>query len=93
MNRSMNAALDTYEIYGAVHVQVEQGSAQDYAHMRAKQLSALLHMTYGGGEEAFQTLSSELQNNYLWLASSIADELGNLLPLVAKEARAMRGSQ
>jgi hypothetical protein len=85
-------ASSTYSINGA-QVSVERGDARSYAEMRAAQLSALLHMTYGGGQEAFQTLNETLQDNLLWLASTLADELGHLIPLVADEARTKGGAQ
>lgn len=49
--------------------------ARDQLCMRAAQLSALMHVLVGQGQEHFQSLSDEIQGNILWLVSSLADEI------------------
>jgi hypothetical protein len=47
--------------------------------MRTAHLSALLHTIMGEGYEHFQNLGDQLQNNVLWLASSLADEIDDIV--------------
>ena len=47
----------------------------DRAHTATKQLRALLCLTYGQTREAFQCLSDEVQENIMWLASDLANEI------------------
>jgi|GEM_PF-4986544 len=52
---------------------------QGRADMRAAQLSALLGLTYGSSGVEFRNCTDSLQDNVLWLASTLADELVDLL--------------
>lgn len=47
----------------------------DRATMKASHLVAMLEITYGGGAEGFQALSTPLQDEYLWACSTVAREL------------------
>lgn len=61
-------------------------SAVDHCNMRAKQLAALLRIMSGTGVENFAGAGQETQDGVLWLASSLADEVLRMLPLVEIEA-------
>lgn len=61
-------------------------SAVDHCNMRAKQLAALLRLMSGTGLENFAGAGQETQDGVLWLASSLADEVVRMLPLVEIEA-------
>jgi hypothetical protein len=73
MAQSINAIRDADP--GSVRSEVDP---HDQLSMRAAQLSALLHTLLGEGHEHFQGLNKELQNNVLWLASSLADEIDEI---------------
>jgi hypothetical protein len=51
----------------------------EHAHTRARQLRALLIMSFGEGGEVFRRMSRELQDDYLWLAGDLANEIENTL--------------
>jgi hypothetical protein len=53
--------------------------AQDRADMRAAQLSALLSLTCGDSGAEFRNCIDSVQDNVMWLASTLADELVELL--------------
>ena len=44
---------------------------------RLAQLTALLQSIYGGGFESFNGMNERLQDNILWLASDLAEEIKN----------------
>lgn len=46
--------------------------------VKAEQLSSLLCILRGEGGESFRTYSDEIQENVLWLASDLADEVREL---------------
>jgi hypothetical protein len=53
--------------------------AHDRLAMRTAHLSALLHIIMGEGCDHFQNLGEQLQNDALWLASSLADEIDEIV--------------
>jgi len=50
----------------------------DHLNARLSQLSAMLTMTCGAGQEHFDLWSDGVKGNYLWAASMIADECKEL---------------
>lgn len=50
--------------------------AMDVISEKQQQLSALLHTIGGDGFGRFQEMSAGIQTNLLWLASSLADDIG-----------------
>jgi hypothetical protein len=47
----------------------------DVLRRKSCQLQALLHGISGEGLEAFNTLTEDLQGNFLWLACDLIDEI------------------
>lgn len=66
---------------------VGRHEASNLADMRASQLSALLLLTIGEGGDHFRNCSDDIQENVLWLAQGLAEELKELLSLVREEGR------
>ena len=56
----------------------------DYVEMRSAQLCALLSVVEGN---EFRSQNDDVQQNVLWLAQTLSDEIAIAIPLVAKEAR------
>lgn len=71
-----------YELDNCGRVSIKRKNASDYASMRAAQLAALLQITYGGGGESFRNYSDSIQDDVLWLAAGLAEELKKLIPLI-----------
>lgn len=65
-----------------LHGDVTALDAQDQLGARLSQLSAMLTMTCGGGFDSFCQWSEEIQQNYLWACSMLADECKELMPHV-----------
>ncbi|GGC98730.1 hypothetical protein [Undibacterium terreum] len=63
---------------------VIQDNAYDHACMRAAQLAALLSVV-ADVKSDFNNSSKTIQSDVLWLASTLADEVQQLLPIVLKE--------
>lgn len=61
-------------------------NAEDHCTMRAMQLAALLRLVSGVGFDSFLSATTPTKDGVLWLASSLADEVQRLLPLVSAEA-------
>lgn len=61
-----------------LHGDVTAMDAQDQLNARLLQLSAMLTMTCGAGFETFSNWSNEVQQNYLWACSMMADECKEL---------------
>jgi len=61
-------------------------SAIDHCNMRAAQLAALLHLISANGVDTFLREDRATKDGLLWLASSLADEVQRMLPLVEVEA-------
>lgn len=61
-----------------LHDGVTAMDAQDQLSARLLQLSAMLTMTCGAGFETFSNWSNEIQQNYLWACSMLADECKEL---------------
>ncbi|WP_298622274.1 hypothetical protein [uncultured Zoogloea sp.] len=57
---------------------VKAGDIADQIAARQRQLSALLAMTYGEQGAAFRTMSSDLQDAYMWACDMIAGEIREL---------------
>jgi hypothetical protein len=48
----------------------------------SKQLSALLHMTFGEGGASFRNHSEDIQDSFMWACGDMADELAKLVDVV-----------
>ena len=66
---------------------INRGDALDHAHMRSGQLSSLLLLMYGEGQERFRTLGKSTQDSLLWLSIQLAEELEEVVDIVAADAR------
>ena len=51
------------------------------AAVKAAQLSALLHLTYGEGSLTFNSMANDLRDNLMWLASDLANSIRVLAEL------------
>ena len=73
---------------------VVHADAFDHASMRALQLAALLRLISGPGADTFLGAGRATQDGVLWLASSLADDVERVLPLVdAANAYQERGAK
>ena len=61
-------------------------NAIDHCNMRAAQLAALLRLISANGVDTFLREDRATKDGLLWLASSLADEVQRMLPLVEVEA-------
>lgn len=61
-----------------LHADATPGDIQDQLSARLSQLSAMLTMTTGAGFESFSNWSDEIQHNYLWACSMLAEECKGL---------------
>jgi len=66
---------------------VETGAARDHADMRAGHLSSLLMLMRVNDAQGFRGLGERVQLNLMWLASQLADELRDMLPIIEDEVR------
>ncbi|MFC0132059.1 hypothetical protein [Massilia eurypsychrophila] len=66
--------------YGYLHV--SPVDLEDHAAMRADQLSAILLMIGGDGEENFAALNENSRQSYLALAWQFATEIKEILPFM-----------
>jgi hypothetical protein len=88
--------VGSFKSFNGGHVFIEKGNAQDYASMRASQLSALIQLqwlvneAHGAGGS---TLGKGANSDVLWLASSLAEELVFLIDLVDADAAPAGGQQ
>lgn len=73
-----------YNLENGAIVSIPAGGAQDFAQMRATQLSALSSMMQ---VEAFEHFSSEIKSNIHWLASTLSDEIQALIPIVISDVK------
>lgn len=48
----------------------------------SKQLSALLHMTFGETGDSFRNHSDDIQDNFMWACGDMADEIAKLVDVV-----------
>jgi hypothetical protein len=76
--------------FGVDIVLTKENGARDYAEMRAAQLAALttfISITSGQSGNALEDFSTTIQNNVLWLVSTMAQEVSELIPIVVEEAQ------
>jgi hypothetical protein len=90
-NENKKAILGTVSLnaFGVDIVLTEESGARHYAEMRAAQLAALtafISITSGQSGNALEDFSTSVQNNVLWLVSTMAQEVSELIPLVTMEA-------
>ncbi|MGB7192896.1 MAG: hypothetical protein WBD81_05505 [Collimonas pratensis] len=78
---------DAVPFHAFSRLSVGRNEASNLADMRASQLSALLLLTIGEGGDHFRNCSDDTQENVLWLAQGLAEELKELLSLVREEGR------
>jgi hypothetical protein len=72
---------------GVLLIDAEFGVAQDHANMRAGQLFSLLMLMRVDDAQGFGCLADRAQQDLMWLASQLANELQAMLPIIAEEAR------
>jgi hypothetical protein len=79
--------------FGVSLVITKENGAYDHASMRAAHLSALTTVLSGEGGEHFDLCAEKIKSDVMWLVSSLAQELQDLLPIVSAEARANGAGQ
>lgn len=62
-----------------LHGEASTMDVKDHLGARLSQLSAMLIMIHGGGFDSFCQWSEEIQQNYLWACSMLADECKELV--------------
>lgn len=87
-NNSNTMLSQQFAVFGGINLQVDEGCAEDYLHMRARQLAALAQIM---ASESFFCRSKPIKVNVASLMSSLADEVDNLVPLAIQEARKSQG--
>lgn len=80
-----NAPLGLIETDHAGINLVVHASAMDHCSMRTTQLAALLRLISATGVDTFLGTDRATKDGVLWLASSLADEVQRMLPLVELE--------
>lgn len=81
-----SAALHKYSLVPGVQVEISAGEAKNYADMRIQQLAALLEVIALASDCEHSILCEDLRVNANWLASSLANELVELMNIVAADA-------
>jgi hypothetical protein len=76
-----------YQLIHGVQVSIERGCAQDYAHMRAVQLHALLEVLAVARQCEHAVMGEQAAANAHWLASSLAEELVRLIEMLPDDGR------
>lgn len=82
----LSDCVGSYEADNGVRVSIQRGAAINHAEKKATQLAALLQLTHGADDEGFKGYAAHIQDSVLWLASDLASELKELLPLVDADA-------
>jgi hypothetical protein len=62
-----------------------QASAEDHCNMRVTQLASLLRLISADGLDTFLAQDRATKDGVLWLATSLADEVQRMLPLMSLE--------
>lgn len=73
------AATELYQL----NPQASNTELCDQLTARLGQLTAMLTIVHGAGFEAFSGWNEEIQNNYLWSCSMLADECHELAGLIS----------
>jgi hypothetical protein len=68
-------------------LQIAKGGVTDHVAMRVDQLTAFLLLISGEGQETFARLQNGDQNSLLWMAHTMAQEVRDLLPLMAEKVK------
>jgi len=63
------------------------GDLYNHLHTQLTHLSVMLLMTYGGGGESFRNYNDQIQDEYMWACSQLADECRELFPQVMEKTR------
>jgi len=71
--------------YGAL--MIDSFNAADHAAMRGQQLSSLLRLMQGEGWTRLSSLGPAAQDSLLWLAIQLADEMQDMVDVVAADAQ------
>lgn len=61
--------------------------AYAYLDTRTAQLVSLLQLIHGFGGDTFRESNADLQDNILWIASGLAEEVKGVVGLIAADAR------
>lgn len=69
--------------FAGVKVLISNGSAGDYLAMRAAHLAALMKVM---SLEGFELQSVDTKNHVRWLASTLAEEVNQIIPHALREA-------
>ena len=77
--------------FGVQHV--NRGDAVDHAYMRSTQLTSLLLLIQGEaeGERYLDTFNKRTQESILWLAVQLAQEMEEMVDIIAEDVRAEFG--
>ena len=75
------ADTQSFGIY-TIDPNADKMELRDHLHTRLLQLHAMLMITYGCGAETFQNWSKDVQENYMWACSSMADECKGIARLL-----------
>lgn len=78
-----NTGAGAVYFFNGVHVQVDDGYAEDYLCLRARQLVALARITT---TEGFANWNGTVRSDVASLVSNLAEEVQQLIPLAMREA-------
>jgi hypothetical protein len=76
----------SYRVFEGVRTSVAAGAARDYATTRASQLIALLDLKRLADDCKHSPVCSETNAGFIWLASGMAEELKELIGIIATDA-------
>ena len=71
--------------YGQLHVDPNR-ALEDHAAMRADQLSSMLLLIHGDGQENFSSMNENSRQSFLWLAFQLSAEIAEMLPIMTVRA-------
>jgi hypothetical protein len=75
-----------YMLMPGVQLGINGADAQEYAHMRATHLKALLQVISMAEAPADSNVTTDIRFGALWLACTLAEELSELIDVVACDA-------
>lgn len=80
------ATAHSYTLTSGVQVNIEAGEAQNYADMRTAQLAALMNVIMLAENCDHSKMGDKIRSNIQWLAASLANEVHQLIEIVADDA-------
>lgn len=87
MSETTSFGVGIEEKNSSLVVSYEFETAADMLTRRTSQLTALLSATYGEAGDGFRTLSNSLQEDFMWLAHDLAQEISLLSRVVTHPPR------